>query len=260
MRDPHELIAIYNRNQGYLAKNSKQIAIPNIEEILSAIFTPGPHFYYILDSSSLTFDYCSPTLEKILGINLEGRHLTELIANLHPEDLPFVFACEDYVAKFIKNELSPKQILNYKFSYCLREKTHTGDFKLFQMQTVTLATTDSGSLSKVLGVHSDVSGITEYNSHRLSIIDLLGEESQRVISIPVAKPGDAESTFMDPKFTKREREVIVLIGEGMTTKQISKSLFVSEETIISHRKNILAKSNCKNTAQLISFCVRNGHI
>lgn len=63
-----------------------------------------------------------------------------------------------------------------------------------------------------------------------------------------------------PIITKREKEVLALIAEGMTNVQIAERLFVSIDTINSHRKNLLTKTNLNNTAALVKFGVENGWI
>lgn len=60
-----------------------------------------------------------------------------------------------------------------------------------------------------------------------------------------------------PVLTRREKEVLGLIAEGFTNPEIAQKLFVSIETIDSHRKNLLAKLKMKNTAALIKFAVEN---
>jgi DNA-binding NarL/FixJ family response regulator len=54
-----------------------------------------------------------------------------------------------------------------------------------------------------------------------------------------------------PVLTRREKEVLGLIAEGMTNNEIAKKLFVSSTTVDTHRKNLLAKFDAKNTALLI---------
>ncbi len=51
--------------------------------------------------------------------------------------------------------------------------------------------------------------------------------------------------------SNKEAEVLVLISEGLTTKEIATKLFVSSRTIETHRANILKKLEVKNTAELI---------
>jgi len=60
-----------------------------------------------------------------------------------------------------------------------------------------------------------------------------------------------------PVLTPREKEVLGLIAEGYTNPQIAEKIFLSSFTVDSHRKNLLAKLNVKNTATLIKFAVEN---
>jgi len=61
----------------------------------------------------------------------------------------------------------------------------------------------------------------------------------------------------DKIFTKREMEVLRHLTDGLTSKQIADKLFVSEHTVINHKRNLHYKSNTPNTAALISFAFRN---
>lgn len=55
------------------------------------------------------------------------------------------------------------------------------------------------------------------------------------------------------KLSIRELEVLNLIMQGFTSREIADQLFVCYETIKSHRKNILEKTGAKNTASLINY-------
>jgi DNA-binding NarL/FixJ family response regulator len=54
-----------------------------------------------------------------------------------------------------------------------------------------------------------------------------------------------------PVITRREKEVLVLIANGMTNPEIAEKLFISVTTVNSHRKSLLEKFEVHNTAQLI---------
>lgn len=60
-----------------------------------------------------------------------------------------------------------------------------------------------------------------------------------------------------PKLTKREKEVLILVVDGLTNYQISEKLFISIDTVDSHRKNLHSKLNVNNTAMLIKFATDN---
>jgi DNA-binding NarL/FixJ family response regulator len=59
------------------------------------------------------------------------------------------------------------------------------------------------------------------------------------------------------KLGDREIEIIKLLAEGLTSFQISEKLFISENTVKTHRKNILRKTELHNTSQLIQFALNN---
>ncbi len=59
------------------------------------------------------------------------------------------------------------------------------------------------------------------------------------------------------RFTKRQKEILKLICEGSDNSSISKQLFISERTVIGHKSNLLAKTNCRNIASLIVYSVKN---
>jgi DNA-binding NarL/FixJ family response regulator len=54
-----------------------------------------------------------------------------------------------------------------------------------------------------------------------------------------------------PVLTRREKEVLSLIAEGLTNHEIAEKLFISTSTVDTHRKNLLSKFEVKNTATLI---------
>lgn len=68
---------------------------------------------------------------------------------------------------------------------------------------------------------------------------------------------DAE-TADTPMLTRREREVLGCIAEGLTNQEIADKLFVSITTIVTHRKHLMTKFNAKNTAMLIKDAAQKG--
>jgi DNA-binding NarL/FixJ family response regulator len=55
--------------------------------------------------------------------------------------------------------------------------------------------------------------------------------------------------------TRREKEILELVAEGYTNAQIAEKIFLSVFTVDSHRKNLMAKLNVKNTASLIRLAI-----
>jgi DNA-binding NarL/FixJ family response regulator len=62
------------------------------------------------------------------------------------------------------------------------------------------------------------------------------------------------------KLSERENEVLILVSQGLTNRDIADNLFISESTVKNHLRNILAKLHLQNRMQLIAFAYKNGLI
>jgi DNA-binding NarL/FixJ family response regulator len=58
--------------------------------------------------------------------------------------------------------------------------------------------------------------------------------------------------------TSREQEIMVLLAEGLSSKEIAEKLFISPKTVDNHRTNILRKLNLHSTIELIRYAARLG--
>lgn len=58
--------------------------------------------------------------------------------------------------------------------------------------------------------------------------------------------------------TEREREVLKLIAEELSNREIAKKLFISLRTVDTHRRNLMQKLKLKNTASLVKYAISNG--
>lgn len=62
------------------------------------------------------------------------------------------------------------------------------------------------------------------------------------------------------KITRREKEILQMIAEEMTTQEIANKLFLSHHTIVNHRNSLLQKLSVRNTAGLVKKAVEEGLI
>ncbi|MFQ3579725.1 MAG: response regulator transcription factor [Bacteroidales bacterium] len=59
------------------------------------------------------------------------------------------------------------------------------------------------------------------------------------------------------EFTRREKEILQLLMEGLSNKEIADVLHISERTVVGHKSNLLSKTNCKSTIGLLSYAIKN---
>ena len=60
--------------------------------------------------------------------------------------------------------------------------------------------------------------------------------------------------------TEREREILEMIGQELTSDEIASKLFISKKTVDNHRANMLQKTKSRSTIGLVKFAIRNGII
>jgi len=111
----------------------------------------------------------------------------------------------------------------------------------------------NGALAYVLKI-SDIKDLNE------AIVSVLN--GKRFISKSLASRIQREPIPVDryELLTAREREVLQLVGEGLTMSEISEKLSISIRTVEKHRSNFMHKLKMKNYADLIRFALQRGLI
>ncbi len=76
----------------------------------------------------------------------------------------------------------------------------------------------------------------------------------------VDQPKKQEINEKDLNLTSREIEILKLIAEGYTNKEIGKKLFISHRTVDTHRTNLMKKIEVKNLAGLVNYAIKRGFL
>jgi len=109
---------------------------------------------------------------------------------------------------------------------------------------------DSGA-ADLIGAIQAVSQGKSFFSPKVSRI--LAEDYVRVLK----QKGTADTYDL---LTSREREILQLLAEGKTNKEVATALNISPYTVETHRSHILQKLNLHNSAELVLYAVRKGII
>jgi DNA-binding NarL/FixJ family response regulator len=64
----------------------------------------------------------------------------------------------------------------------------------------------------------------------------------------------------DAILTKREKEILILVADGLTNQQIAEKLFISARTVDTHRTNIMQKLNIHDVANLVRYAIDKGFV
>lgn len=81
------------------------------------------------------------------------------------------------------------------------------------------------------------------------------EELFEFFSKQMTKDKSADKNVID--LTRREKEILQLLCEGLSNKEIADELFISERTVLGHKTNLMLKTNCKNSLSLMAYAIKN---
>jgi DNA-binding CsgD family transcriptional regulator len=125
---------------------------------------------------------------------------------------------------------------------------------LHQVKALTIS--EDGKIQQTIGVHTDVTYLKIPFDHKISFIPI----DPKLQSYHFDYLNNSYVLINDNsgKFTKRENDIIKLLGQGKRVSEIADILCLSIHTVNTHKKNIFKKSHCNNTAELVVKCLREG--
>lgn len=108
-------------------------------------------------------------------------------------------------------------------------------------------------------MHNGASGYLIKNATQQELMEAINTvaKGKQFLSFDAAlaiRKHDNDSNI--PLITRREKEVLQLIADGMTNNEIAQKLFISITTVDTHRKNLLAKFGARNTAALVKMVMQ----
>ena len=104
-----------------------------------------------------------------------------------------------------------------------------------------------------------ISAIETLRRNGTFISPLLSHQIADIFVDRFQKRGEPRMAPEEP-LTIREREIVKLIAEGKSSKEIGDLLFISSRTVQHHRANIMRKLNLKKTADLVKYAIQKGYV
>lgn len=107
-------------------------------------------------------------------------------------------------------------------------------------------------------LHNGASGYVLKNATQEELLEAIATvaKGKTYLSDEAASSLRKSNNSEMPVLTRREKEVLELIAEGLTNNEIAAKLFISVTTVDTHRKNLLAKFDARNIAALVKTAVQ----
>jgi DNA-binding CsgD family transcriptional regulator len=223
----------------------------DIHRKLLHIFQVGDYYYFIFNLPGSAIQYASPEVKTVLGYDPAQISTGFFLDKIHPEDQHWFLNYEQKTAEFFLT-LPLDKIYKYKTRYDYRVRQANGNYLRILQQIAILNHSENGAVLNSLIVHTDISHLKQEGRPVLSFIGMEGEPSYIDVDVEKAFKPSAEVV------TRREKSIIRLLIEGQSSKAIAEQLFLSKQTIDTHRKNMLKKFNVKNTNELVALAIQKG--
>jgi DNA-binding CsgD family transcriptional regulator len=153
------------------------------------------------------------------------------------------------------DSIDPSDHPNYTFSYNYRVKTPRGNYVSLLQRNSIIKSDKRGNPLLSLGILTDITNYADPNKI-IHTIDKVACNSQE----EHLKKISYKNYFLnqnDRSLSSREKEVLLLMTDGLTSKEIANKLHISEYTVINHRRNMQEKTNTNNATGLIAYALKN---
>jgi DNA-binding CsgD family transcriptional regulator len=229
-----------------------------IKECLLELVNRDDSILFVCHVNNRSFIYFDPLIEKDFGYHPDQfilKGADRMIEMMVPAKIPKMLEKQIYYSNQVKMPgFDPRmvQVQEYETAFITSTKQHIDCFGL----AVTLTFTQHAELGHTISLITK-----KNNTTTLECIELLKKIKARHNEIFVHEPFivpdrslgvlHASTVRLNEKITKREEEVLLLLANGDTTKQIANKLSITEHTVETHRKHLLKKLDAKNTAELV---------
>jgi len=254
----------YLNNIEQVHYKKQDIELHEVKKFLKLIgdFAPTGFFFpitlFLLDYTKRQYHAFKTPHEGLMGFNAEdflNEGLDFTIEKYHKDDFALLNSQIFKATLDLLRDIPHAERNDLVFTYTYRFKTKGKAINSAFQKCKYITAKDTGQPLYSYGMVTDITPV----KHDTSMILLVDKYSHANNSI-VCQNLITQYFYPDPEIavlTKREREILLWMTEGLGSKQIADQLNISENTIANHRKNMLKKTNSVTVAQLVKYAFEN---
>lgn len=230
--------------------------IMNLKQMTLSVFNHSIPWIYLLDYTTGKYTVVSNSITPMLGYatedflnggiaftleNYQQKHLEIFNEEIFPDRLELL------------KKIPPEQHRNYIFSYNFQFKNRKGELINLLQRNCFIKSDKNNNPLMSFGV---ITNINHFNTEG-PIIQVV----EKLNSLNTLEGGETifkKSYFPDKEnslFTKREKELLPYLADGLSSKEIADKLYISEYTVTNHRRNMMLKTGSNNITQLVCFAL-----
>jgi DNA-binding CsgD family transcriptional regulator len=233
----------------------------NLNNLSQAVFNHTIPWIYLLDYTSGKYLMVSNSIKFMLGYDPDYFKEGGIGATLENYDVNHmrlfneeIFPDRLQLLKSIPVNEHPDYVFSYNFSF----KNRNGEPVNLLQRNCFVKSDEKGNPLLSFGTITDVNHYKSDNPVIQVVEKINSAESFAGTSVVLKKAYYFNGE--DRLFTKRERELLLWLTDGLNSRQIASKLFISEYTVINHKRNMMRKCSANNVSELVSFSIRQGII
>ena len=222
---------------------------------LDQLLPPSSMYFCITNTTKHSFEFVSKNFHHATGLDrakMQEEGMTYWWSRYHEEEARIWLQILTELMEFTLKEVpfEDRKRVSYIWNYSIRN--NKDEYLNITQHTTPMYFDDDGK--PVIGLaHYSVTGRGERLPLKASALLLNANDEYETIYYK-----NHSQNLLEENYSNRERDVLRLLSRGKNNKEIAERLFISEHTVHTHRKNILAKSDCANITELVAKCVRQG--
>ena len=183
---------------------------------------------------------------KVVGLARNGREAVKMVEKLHPH-----VAVLDISMPELNGIEATRQIRR------ISPDTEVLILTMHNSEVIVHEALDAGAKGIILKTDTNrllKSAITSLGARKPFFTNNASDVILHSYLDPSPKAGDAEN---HSRLSPREREVVQLLAEGRSSKEVATKLSVSVKTVEAHRSNVMRKLNFHSVAEVVRYAIRN---
>lgn len=234
-----------------------KIVIRQLNQNYNRLFSNGHSVLYLNDYRNSSYSVMSRSAKALMGYSADrftDGGVAHSLSIFHPDDLK-LFNEQIFPERmqFLKS-IAPLDHPNYTFSYNYRVKTPRGNYVSLLQRNSIIRSDEAGNPLLSLGILTDITNYADPNKiiHTIDKVATYGQEEH-------LKKISCKNYFLNRNgsLSSREKEVLLLMADGLTSKEIADKLHISEYTVINHKRSMQEKTNTNNATGLIAYALKN---
>ncbi|QSE98135.1 response regulator transcription factor [Fulvivirga lutea] len=253
----HEFVNIYDEVFETIKELKGDVIETHIKRLkeLDKLIPPSAMFFCITNTTKRSFEFVSKNFSYATGLDrkkMEDEGMTYWWSRYHPDEASIWLKVLSELMEFTLAEIpqEDRKRVSYIWNYSI--KNSKDEYLNVTQHTTPMYFDDEGK--PVIGLaHYSVTGSGDRIPMKSTALILNANDEYETIYYK-----NYSQHLLENKYSHRERDILRLLSLGHSTSEIAKKLFISEHTVHTHRKNILAKTDCQNITELVAKCIRDG--